>query len=146
MSAGLLLEDFARMRSMDIGVRTDGVWTAAVRLPEAEYGTVQQRFDFAQSLLEQARGIRGVETAALSDRLPLEGGSNYYATSADRPFQRMSGQLVETHSVSPDYFRAMGVRLLAGPRLHARRHAGGHGIGRAHASRSGKAACGPPPM
>jgi putative ABC transport system permease protein len=114
VSAGLLLKDFARLRSMDIGVRTDGVWTAALQLPEADYATELKRFSFAQSLLEQARGIPGVETAALSDRMPLEGGSNYYATVRGRPFQRMSGPLVETHSVSPDYFRVMGVRLLQG--------------------------------
>ena len=29
VSAGLLLKDFARLRSMDIGVRREGVWTAA---------------------------------------------------------------------------------------------------------------------
>jgi putative ABC transport system permease protein len=114
VSAGLLLKDFARLRSMDIGVRSEGVWTAAIRLPEADYGSEQQRFQFAQSLLEQARLIAGVETAALTDRVPLEGGSNYYATIRGRPFQRMSGPLVETHSVSPDYFRLMGVRLLQG--------------------------------
>jgi putative ABC transport system permease protein len=114
VSAGLLLKDFARLRNMDIGVRTEGVWTAAVSLPETDYATYQQRFDFAQRLLEQARRIAGVESAALSDRMPLEGGSNYYATVRGRPFQRMSGPLVETHSVSPDYFRVMGVRLLQG--------------------------------
>ena len=43
-SAGLLLKDFARLRSMVIGVRTEGVWTAAIQLPEADYGTDQQRF------------------------------------------------------------------------------------------------------
>jgi putative ABC transport system permease protein len=114
VSAGLLLKDFARLRSMDIGVRTEGVWTAALQLPEADYATDPQRFNFAQSLVEQARAIGGVETAALSDRMPLEGGSNYYATIRGRPFQRMGGPLVETHSVSPDYFRVMGVRLLQG--------------------------------
>jgi len=114
VSAGLLLKDFARLRSMDIGVRTEGVWSAAIQLPEADYATDQQRFQFAQSLVEQARAIPGVETAALSNRLPLEGGSNYYATIRGRPFQRMGGPLVETHSVSPDYFRVMGVRVLEG--------------------------------
>ncbi len=100
VSAGLLLKDFARLRSMDIGVRTEGVWTAAIQLPEADYATDQKRFQFAQSLLESARRIAGVETAALSDRMPLEGGSNFYANVRGRPFQRMSGPLVETHSVS----------------------------------------------
>ncbi|MCX6631767.1 MAG: ABC transporter permease [Candidatus Solibacter sp.] len=114
VSAGLLLKDFARLRTLDIGVRTEGVWTAAIQLPEADYPTDQKRFDFAESLLEQSRRLAGVETAALSDRLPIEGGGNYYAHVRGRPFQRMSGPLVETHAVSPDYFRAMGVRLLQG--------------------------------
>ena len=113
-SAGLLLKDFARLRSMDIGVRTEGVWSGALQLPEADYGTGAKRFEFAQSLLAEARQIPGVENAALSDRMPLEGGSNYYASVRGRPFQRMSGPLVETHSVSPDYFRVMGVRLQQG--------------------------------
>src|SRR5215831_2420456 len=113
-SAGLLLKDFARLRSMDIGVRTQGLWTAVLQLPEVDYPTGQKRTEFAQSLLESARRIAGVETAALSDRMPLEGGSNFYANVRGRPFQRMSGPLVETHWVSPDYFRAMGVRLLEG--------------------------------
>ena len=114
VSAGLLLKDFARLRSQDIGVRTEGVWTGALQLPEADYGTGQLRFAFAQQLLEQSRQIAGVESAALSNRVPLEGGSNYYAHVRGRPFQRMSGPLVETHNVSPDYFRVMGVRLLQG--------------------------------
>ena len=68
----------------------------------------------SRSPIGDARRIAGVETAALSDRMPLEGGSNFYASVRGRPFQRMSGPLVETHSVSPDYFRVMGVRLLQG--------------------------------
>ncbi len=114
VSAGLLLKDFARLRSMDIGVRTEGVWTAAIRLPEADYRKPEQRYQFAQSLLDDARRVPGVEIAALSDRMPLEGGSNYYATIRGRPSENMSGPLVERHSVSPDYFRVMGVRLIEG--------------------------------
>jgi ABC-type lipoprotein release transport system permease subunit len=30
VSAGLLLKDFARLRSLDIGVRRDGIWTASL--------------------------------------------------------------------------------------------------------------------
>jgi putative ABC transport system permease protein len=114
VSAGLLLKDFARLRTMDIGVRPEGVLTAAVQLPEAVYSTPQQRSGFARDLLERTRSIAGVQTAAIGDRLPLEGGSNYYAHIRGRAFQRMSGPLVETHSVSPEYFRAMGVPVLKG--------------------------------
>jgi predicted permease len=65
-------------------------------------------------LLEEARRIPGVETASLSTRLPLEGGSNYYVQVRGRPTQRMSGPLVESHAVTPEYFRAMGIPLRKG--------------------------------
>ena len=113
VSAGLLLKDFARLRSLDIGVRREGVWTGAVMLPEAGYKAVRQQYDFADALLAQARRIGGVDAVALSDHLPLEGGSNYYIRLRGQTSER-SNQLVEIHAASPDYFRAMGVRLLEG--------------------------------
>jgi len=114
ISAGLLLKDFARLRTVDIGVRRDGVWTGAIQLPAATYRTDAQRAGFAQRLLVEVRRIPGVEMASFSDRLPLEGGSNYYVQIRGRPAQPMSGPLVESHSVTPEYFRAMGIPLLKG--------------------------------
>ena len=113
VSAGLLLKDFTRMRALDIGIRREGVWTAAIRLPDAGYKTKRQKYDFSQRLLDQARRISGVDTVALSSHLPLEGGSNYYVKLRGQTGE-MSNQLVETHDASPDYFRAMGIRLLQG--------------------------------
>ncbi len=113
VGAGLLLKDFARVRTLDIGVRTEGVFTAAVRLPDAQYKTAQQKFRFSQALLEKARSIAGVDKASLTDRLPLEGGSNYYVKLRGQTGPT-SDKLVEYHSATPDYFRAMGVRLLEG--------------------------------
>jgi putative ABC transport system permease protein len=113
VSAGLLLKDFARMRGLDIGVRREGVWTGAVNLPEAGYKTNRQQYDFAGTLLEQAKRIPGVDAAALSDRLPLEGGSNYYIKLRGQTTE-MSSRLVEEHAASPDYFHTLGVRLIQG--------------------------------
>ena len=36
ISAGLLLKDFARIRSVEVGVRSQGVWTGALQLPDAD--------------------------------------------------------------------------------------------------------------
>ena len=84
VSAGLLLKDFARLRNLDIGVRPEGVWTAAVRLPETSYKTARQKFAFSQALLEKSARLAGVDSAAIGAHLPLEGGSNYYISSAGR--------------------------------------------------------------
>ncbi len=113
VSAGLLLKDFATMRGLDIGVRREGVWTAALRLPNAAYKKGEQKYEFSQRLLEQARRIPGVDAAALTDHLPLEGGSNYYVKLRGQTTEA-SNQLVETHDVTTDYFRTLGIRLLQG--------------------------------
>jgi putative ABC transport system permease protein len=113
VSAGLLLKDFARLRSLDIGVRPEGVFTAAVRLPEAQYKTGAQQLEFSRALLEKCAHIAGVDAAAASNRLPLEGGSNYYVKLRGQTSQ-ISNLLVEAHSASSEYFRAMGVRFLEG--------------------------------
>ncbi|MBV9145676.1 MAG: ABC transporter permease, partial [Acidobacteria bacterium] len=112
--AGLLLKDFMRLRSTNVGVRTQGVWTGNIFLPEAGYKDDQKQFDFDKSLLEKVQHLPGVESVALNNRLPLEGGSNGYVHTRGTPFQPMSGPLVETHSVSPDYFKVMGIPLLQG--------------------------------
>ena len=113
VSAGLLLKDFALLRSLDIGVRREGVWTAAVMLPDVNYKTGRQKYDFSEALLERGRRIAGADAVALSDHLPLEGGSNYYVKLRGQTTEE-SNQLVEMHAISPDYFRALGVRVLQG--------------------------------
>jgi putative ABC transport system permease protein len=114
ISSGLLLKDFVRVRGLNTGVRPQGVWTAAVRLPGARYETAQQKFDFSRALLDQARQVPGVESSAVSDRLPLEGGNNRYVYIRGETAKPMSGPLVEMHAVSPGYFRVMGIPLLKG--------------------------------
>jgi hypothetical protein len=61
-----------------------------------------QQVEFAQALLGKARQIPGVDLAALTDHLPLEGRSNGYIKVRGQPSTPMNGPLVETHSVSPD--------------------------------------------
>ena len=114
LSAALLLKDFMRMRNNNIGVQPEGVWSAAIALPKAKYSDDAQVFNFGNTLLDKVQHISGVECAALSDRMPLEGGSNGYINLRGQPFQSMTGPLVEHHDVTPDYFRAMGIRLEQG--------------------------------
>lgn len=112
--ASLLLKDFIRLRNTNVGVRADGVWTGGIQLPKAKYGERQQQLNFSQSLLERVRQLPGVESAAWSTRLPLEGGANTYVKIRGRATPRLGGPLVERHSISPGYFHAMGIPLVHG--------------------------------
>ena len=113
-SAGLLLKDFQQLRNTKIGVRSDGVLTAAVNLPKAKYADQQQQFNFEQQLRDKLAQVPGVDVVAVTSTLPLEGGSNGYISLRGKPFQSQSGRLVESHNVTPGYFHAFGIPLLKG--------------------------------
>ncbi len=119
VSAALLLKDFLRIRNTDVGVRPEGVWTGALLLPQERYEKQQQQFNFSQALLQKVQNIPGVESASITNHLPLEGGNNSYVTLRGSSSTGMSGPLVENHSATPDYFRAMGIPLLQGRELTA---------------------------
>ena len=72
--AGQLLEDFVRVRNIDIGVRPAGVWTAGVMLPDSSYKKQEQQFRFRKraacaSLADSRRGdCRAEQSAAAGGR------------------------------------------------------------------------------
>ena len=114
IGAGLLLKTFANLRATDVGVRGEHVLTASVRLPAGKYATFDQIRGFYGQLLEKLRAAPGVQAAAVTTKLPLLGGTNGYITISGQQTESMTGPLVEHSSVSPDYFRAMGIPLLEG--------------------------------
>ncbi len=113
-SAGLLLRTFANLRSANVGIQPDHVLTAAVKLPGARYKTLDQSWEFYKQLLHKITALPGVRAAALTSNLPLRGGTNGYIIIPGKQTQSETGPLVESSYVSPGYFRAMGIPLLAG--------------------------------
>src|SRR6266567_4012386 len=114
VGAGLLLRSFARMRGADIGVASKNVLTMGINLPPAKYTTLEQKREFFERLLEKVNHIPGVEAAAVTSELPLEGGNNGYITVPGDTNPADANLLVEWGYITPDYFRAFGIPLLEG--------------------------------
>ena len=114
VGAGLLLRSFDNMRHAEIGADTRNVLTMAINLPATRYATPVARRAFFDRLLERVRSSPGVQAAAASTQIPLEGGSNGYITVPGQDPARLKNQLFEWNYVTPDYFRAFGIPLLQG--------------------------------
>jgi len=114
IGAGLLLRSFAQMRTANIGVRPENVITMGINLPEARYSTLEARRGFYDRLLARVSAIPGVQVASISTTLPLEGGNNGYVTVPGDTNPAHATQLVEWGYITPGYFNAMGIPLLAG--------------------------------
>ena len=113
-SAALLLRTFENLRSTNLGIQPDHVLTAAVKLPAVRYKTLDQSWAFYDQLMDKITASPGVRAAALTSKLPLRGGMNGYITIPGKQTESQTGPLVESSYISPGYFRAMGIPLLAG--------------------------------
>jgi len=114
VGAGLLVRSFWELRHVNAGLDPNGVLTAYVDLPEFKYETGAKATAFFDEMLRRVRALPEVSDAAFTSPLPLT-GSGY--TSDYTVFGRAPGQYgteVTHRRVSPGYFRAMHVPIIAG--------------------------------
>jgi predicted permease len=116
IGAGLMIRSFYRLQKVNPGFSYEHLTSFTVALPEKKYKNAEQRDQFFSQLLENLRGLPGVETAAAATGLPL--GNNGWQTGfiidgRPRP-PRDQTPLMEACLVTPDYFRAMNIPLKNG--------------------------------
>jgi predicted permease len=114
IGAGLLLRSFSLLRNSGIGVQTENVITMGIKLPNTKYNTLPVRRQFFDQLLERVQREPGVQAAAVSTEIPLEGGTNGYVTVDGQDDPALATQLVEWNNITQDYFRAFGVPVMQG--------------------------------
>ncbi|HEX3877892.1 MAG TPA: ABC transporter permease, partial [Bryobacteraceae bacterium] len=129
IGAGLLLRSFAALNAIDPGFRPDRVIAFRMILfgPAASYEqTLERRAAVSAEILERTRALPGVVSASSVHVPPMEGqlsGTGY--SRADRPEPPLGAHAGgDVAVISSDYFRTMGIRMLAGREFDARDGAG----------------------
>jgi putative ABC transport system permease protein len=110
--AGLMLKSFQRMRSVSPGFRAENVLTMTVDLPDSVYRTAGDTKTFHARTLAKLAGLPGVVAAAAVNWMPFAGA--LMTGSFQIEGQPQSHGWADKPSVSPDYFRALGIPLLKG--------------------------------
>ncbi len=114
--SGLLLKSFFQLIRVDPGFAPEGVATASLRLPEKRYPEPSQLTHFYDQVLTRLASQPGVSTAGAVSVLPLSGNDTdrtFTFEEGPRP-ERGREPVAWTRQVSPDYFQALGIRLVAG--------------------------------
>ncbi|HEY6186737.1 MAG TPA: ABC transporter permease [Pyrinomonadaceae bacterium] len=115
VGAGLLIKSFLNLSQSDVGFDPDNVLTMRVALPEARYKENEKIVNFYQQLLQRVQTLPGVESAGLTRGLPMSGGIESGITIEGQEVANVKDTIVAVNlSVSPDYFRAMGIPLIKG--------------------------------
>ena len=116
IAAGLLMRSFIRLRAVDPGFRPAGVLTARVPLAGGRNGTPERRIAFIRQVTGRVATLPGVRAVGAVNVLPLTGfGSGSTFAVEGRPVPGVGHRPVAlSRSITPGYFSAMGIPLLAG--------------------------------
>jgi predicted permease len=116
IGAGLLLKNYERLRSADMGCLTQDVLTMHLGIPDARYPTAAQRASFYETLLDRVRALPGVDAAGFATVVPGQGYQMDWTFSIAEhpPLPRGSGQFALSRWADPKYFHAMGIPILRG--------------------------------
>jgi predicted permease len=115
VAAGILGRTIMRLSALDSGVNIHNVLTARMELAPSTLATPGQILPAWNDVLDHARRVPGVESAAIVDTIPMREGYNQvsYWPSPSLPPDDKQPEALAT-SVSPDYFKVMGIPLLEG--------------------------------
>jgi predicted permease len=109
--ASLLARTFVNLNRVAPGFDPYHVLTFQMTLTGQRYETIAGVSEFMERSFAKVRALPGVQTVALTNTLPLDAQYNF-------PFELEStpGQIsaVQYRTITPDYFRAIGIGLKAG--------------------------------
>jgi len=104
--AGLMINSLLRLQSVNLGFVPENLLTMTVYSRQA-------RPEFYEQLLARVQALPGVEAASISRNVPLLG--RYANTVMDIEGRADIKQVgIGFHSVSPDYFKTLGITLRRG--------------------------------
>ena len=115
VGAGLLIRTLWNLRSVNPGFESQHVLTMNIGVAASDYANENQEIAFINELIRRVAAIPGVESAALTDDLPMEGGSTQPVAVEGAPAVEMADQPeVSVRMLTPGFFKSMRIPLLAG--------------------------------
>ena len=115
----LLTRSFWNLQRQNLGMNYENVLTATISLGQTAYPTAERQMAFFEQLQRTLRWGPGVNAMAMSDSLPPGGyhRDQIYASlrvEGQPPYASGTGGNVAWRWVTPEYFRALNIPLIAG--------------------------------
>jgi putative ABC transport system permease protein len=116
VGAGLLIKSFINLQRVDPGFNPKAALRVDIGLPRIRYAESPRVAAFFKQLVDRVSTLPGVDSVGAVSSLPLSGGgtdSNFRIEGRVQP-EANRDPVSFYAKVTPDYFRAMGVRLQRG--------------------------------
>ena len=118
--AGLFIRSFAALLRLDLGFDPRGVLTFNLGFPEEKYDTKEKQWALVDAVLDSARRLPGANAAGAVFQRPFANGKIGMDTSVIVEGQPLASEsasrnpILNWEAATPEYFRAMDIRLLQG--------------------------------
>ena len=113
--AGLLFRSFMRLQSVETGFKSEQVLTARLTPSGTNFAQPADYVKFYNQVLEKLSTVPGVQDAGFINTLPLDKGPTSGFRVEGRPITTPDKwPSVNYRSVTPNYFRAMGIPVVQG--------------------------------
>lgn len=116
IGAGLMIKSFLRLQQMNLGFDPDNILAVNLTLSRSKYPEDRQQAAFFQEAIERLQALTGVKSAGATTGLPLTlsvSGSDFRIEGRPEP-EAGKEMIINTRSVSPGYFRTLGIALIKG--------------------------------
>ncbi|HZM89265.1 MAG TPA: ABC transporter permease [Blastocatellia bacterium] len=114
IGAGLMIRSFLRLQQVDPGFNANNLLMLSVGLPGAKYPEDSQAITFFEQAEQRLKALPGVLEVGATNVAALKGsGYTNDMTIEGRPPEDYVRE-IRHKTVTPDYFRAMGIQLLSG--------------------------------
>jgi putative ABC transport system permease protein len=116
IGAGLMIRSFTKLNQVNPGFNPARALTIGVTLLRSKYPDEERVASSYAQLLERAAATPGVVAVGAISELPIAGGntSDYFTIEGRPPVAKEARPITEYRIVTPRYFEAMEIPLLAG--------------------------------
>jgi putative ABC transport system permease protein len=111
---GLLVHSFDRLRHVDRGFQPRGALAVNLTLPQEKYEPERALPTFESQALERLAALPGVTAVGAVQDLPFAGGLNLFCLKIEGRPASDQCEITRFYSITPDYFRAMGIAVQRG--------------------------------
>ncbi len=127
-TAGLLLRTFWSMNHVDLGFVPENVVNAELVLTNPRYRQPAALEQFRRQLVQRVSAVPSVSGASIASSLPFHGVEHAVPVAIGGHHGQVSGPLAVVRRVDVNFFRVLGIPLLAGRDFTDRDRSGAEGV------------------
>jgi len=114
-----MVRSIVKLRTFQYPYTTENIFTASVRVADAEYSTPEARRSFFRNLVERLEALPGAQSVALTTNLPVNNSGRDIGIAGEVYARAQDYPTAANATVTPGFFRTFGTAVVRGREFNA---------------------------